>query len=301
MNIPFPPPRFLSIVALLVLFTLTACARAEIPKTVSTPTKRSLEEELAEEERAAEYIATKRAEKTQVASRVPPYVRVSNGEGSYLAFRFSWGDEHVLLPINEFYAPDLDLVTCQLDSGSEISPGILISGVNVSKNECVPDNGALENAVPVIKIPGYFNEGLNTEEINVIDLNGEYAENLADVLTFVIKNDLLGSGDLTVSLYPTDGPNGDYNDDPDSALTYTLPADTLQVSFTEEQMANFEYAEDPVYALEKKFTWKIPPGYETLNLSAGNENWFVLVFSENGSVPTNVYIHIKGVGAPKKD
>ena len=301
MNILFPPPRFLSTVVLLSIFTLTACASVEMTETVIAPTKMSLEDELAEEERAAEFIATKRAEKTQAASRVSPYVRVSNGRSSYLALWFSWDNEHVLLPINEFYAPDLDLVTCQLDSVTRISPGVLIPGVRVSKSECVSDTGALENAPPVIKIPGYFNDGLNTEEINVIDLNGEYAGNLADVLSIVIKNDLLGSGDLTMSLYPADGPNGDYNDDPDAAPTYTLPAEALQVTFTEEQIANFEYAEDPVYALERKFTWEIPPGVEALNLSAGDENWFVLVISENGRQPDRAYFQIKGVGAPKKD
>jgi len=301
MNIPFPLPRFLSTIALLSFFTLTACARAEMTKTVTTPTKMSIEEELAEEERAAEFIATKRAEKTQAASRVSPYVRVSNERSSYLALWFSWGDEHVLLPINELHAPDLELVTCQLDSDTEISPGVLIPGVYVSKSECLSDNGALENAVPVIKIPGYFNDGLNTEEVNIIDLNGEVAGNLADVLSLVIKNDLLGSGDLTVSLHPAEGPNGDYNEDPDAAPAYTLTAEGLQVTFTKEQIENFEYAEDAVYALEREFTWKLPPGVETLNLSAGDENWFVLVISETGSEQSHVIIRIMGVGAAKKD
>jgi len=263
--------------------------------TVSIPTKISLEEDLAEEERAEEFIATKRAEKTRAASRVSPYVKVSNGERTYLAFWFPWNDEHVLLPLNEIHAPGLDLVIYQLDSDTEISSGILISGVKVSKEGCVLDKGAQDNALPIVEIPGIFDGGLSTEEVNVIDLNGEYAGNLANIVTFVIKNDLVGSGDLTLSLHRTDGPNGGYNGDPD-AISYKLPAEALQVIFTDADIADFESAKDPVYALERKFTWEIPPGIAALNLSTGDENWFVLVINEGGREPDKAYIQIKGIG-----
>lgn len=291
MRILFPFPALLNTIILLAVISLPACAP------LPAPTQMSLEDEYAEEERAAESIATARAEETQVtAIRVSPYVEVSNQESNFLAFWFSWNDEHLLLPINEIRAPDLDLVTCQLDSDTEISSGILISGVKVSKEACILDEQARENASPIIEIPAYFDDGLSTEEINVIDLSGEYAENLADLLTLVIKNDLLGSGDLTLSLYPVDGPAGGYADDPDS-ITYTLPAEALQVVFTDEQMENFEYVEDLVHALERRFTWIIPPGYENLDLSTGDENWFVLVIRENGRQLDKAYIQIKGVGA----
>jgi len=282
----------------LLVFTLAACAPAETTGTASIPTKISLDEDLAEEERAEEFIATKSAEKTQATSRVSSYVKVSNGERTYLAFWFPWNDEHVLLPLNEIHSPGLDLVTCQLNSDTEISSGILISGVKVSKEECVLDEGAQENAPPIVEIPGYFDGGLSTEEVNVIDLNGEYAGNLADIITFVIKNDLVDSGDLTLSLQRTDGPNGSYNGDPD-AISYTLPAEALQVIFTDADIADFESAEDPVFALERKFSWEIPQGIAALNLSAGDENWFVLVIREDGREPDKVYLQIKGVGVIK--
>ncbi len=300
MNFQFPFPGFLRTIVLLSLFTLPACEPVEIGEIISTPTKMSLEEELAEEERAAEFIATARAEKTLAASWVSPYVEISNEGQSYLAFWFPWNDEHVLLPINEIHATDLDLLICQLDSEPDISAGVLIPGMKVSENDCVLDKGALKNAPPIIEIPGYFNDGLNTEEVNIIDQNGEYAENLADILTFVIKNDLLGSGDLTLNLYPVDGPNGEYRDDSET-ITYTLPAQALQVTFTDEQIANFEYVEDAIYALGRKFTWQIPPGHEDLDLSVGDENWFVLVITESGQESMIVYIQIKGVGSPKTD
>jgi hypothetical protein len=291
MRILFPFPALLNTIILLAVTSLPACAP------LPAPTKMSLEDEYAEEERAAESIATARAEETQVtAIRVSPYVEVSNQESNFLAFWFPWNNEHVLLPINEIRASDLDLVICQLDSDTEISSGILISGVKVSKEACILDEQARENASPIIEIPAYFDDGLSTEEINVIDLSGEYAENLADLLTLVIKNDLLGSGDLTLSLYPVDGPSGGYADDPD-AITYTLPAEALQVVFTDEQMENFEYLDELVYALEGRFTWKIPPGYENLDLSTGDENWFVLAIRENGRQLDKAYLQIKGVGA----
>ncbi len=293
-------PGLSGMVVLLSIFTLFACAPIEMTETAYPPTKMSLEEELAEEERAAEFIATKRAEKIQPASIVTSYVEVSNGEQTYLAFWFPWNNEQVLLPLNEIHAPGLDLVSCQLDPDVEISSGVLVSGVNVSKTECMLDEGAQENAPAIIEVRGFFNNGLSTEKINVIDLNGEYAENLADILAFIIKNDLLGSGDMTLALHPADGPDGDYSDDPE-ALTYTLPAESLQVTFTDAEIGDFEYADDLVYALERKFTWKIPSGHEALHLSAGDENWFVLVISENGTEEAKVYLQIMGVNVQKKD
>ena len=284
----------------ILLFALPACGSTATAESHPTPENPFLEEEL-----AAQAIATARAEKTQIASRVSPYVKVSNGEQRYLAFWFTWNDETVFLPLTEFLATDSELVSCRLDSDTELATGRLFSGLKIVQDECVPDEQAIENALPTIKIPGYFDDGIDTEDLNVIDLQGEYAENFADVATLIIENDLLGSGDLTLSIYRTNGPDGVPYGDEDTAPTYSLPIETLQITFTNDQLENFEGADDVVYALERMFTWEIPAGYSDLDLSTGDENWFILTIREmkvgnnrEEEYLSNVYIQIKGVAAP---
>ena len=281
---------------------LLACVPVE-----PTPTPRviSLEEDLAAEELAAEAIATASAQRTEIASRVSPYVEISAGNQKYLAFWFSWNDETVFLPIAESTMTDSGLLSCQLDPGTGLTIGKLFSGLEFVQDECVPDESAPQNALPTIKIPGYFDEGIKLNESNdaesrdwnIIDLNGEYAENFAEMFTFIVENDLLGSGDLTISIYRTDGPNDDQYGDASVVPTYTLPAEALQVTFSSDQLANYEYVDDVIFALERAFTWKIPTGFSNLNLSPGDENWFVLEINEDGREPSKAYIQIKGVGA----
>jgi len=272
----------------------------------------SLEEELAEEERAAEAIATIRAEKTQIASRASPYVKLSNNEESYLAFWFHWNDETVFLPLNEVRSSELELVSCQLEPETEILPGKLLSGWEVLQDTCMVDRGAQENAPPIIRIPRYFNDGIGImqsnepSEINwdIIDLQGEYAENLAEVVKLIVENDQLGSGDLTISIYRSEGPNGEQPDNTHVIPTFVLPAEALQITFSSDRLENFEYAEDVAYALEHEFTWNIPTGFSVLDLSPGDENWFVLKIKETKAGDAqeehlgSIYIQVKNVGAP---
>ena len=280
----------ISILVVLPLL-LSVCTSAETIEPIPTP------ETFLEEELAAQDIATARAEKTQIASRILPYAEISDGERTYLAFWFIWNDETVFLPIAESTMADSGLLSCQLDSERGIAIGTLFSGWEFLQDECVVDEDALENALPIIKIAGHFEDGIETEGWNVIDLHGEHAENFADVVTFIIENDLLGSGDLFISLYRTDGPNGDSYSAVDTVPTYTLPAEALEISFSSDQLGNFEYVDDVVYALEREFTWNIPAGTGELNLLPGDENWFVLRIDESGLPLSVAHIQIKGVGA----
>jgi len=275
----------------ILLFMLPACVTVEATEPTITPVNPDLEEELAEHS-----IATAYAKKTQIASRVSPYVKLSDGEQRYLAFWFTWNDETVLLPLGEFIAPDSGLVICRLEPGVRIVSGNLYTGLTLVDNKCVVDEKAAENAPALIKIPRYFENGIETQGLNIIDLNGGYAENLADIVTIIVKNDLLGSGNLTLSIHRTDGPKGEPYSDVSMVPTYTLPVEALQVPFPTDQLGNFEYAEDVVYALEREFTWEIPEGYSDLNLSPGDENWFVLNINEKGREPDVAYIQVKGVG-----
>lgn len=116
---------------------------------------------------------------------------------------------------------------------------------------------------------------------------------------------MLGSGDLTLSLYKADGPGGEQSGDAHVVPSYALPAEALHVTFQSDQLTNFEYVDDAVYALERAFTWKIPAGFDVLDLSPGDENWFVIKIREtnfgNGQEGERVgsaYIQIIGVGAP---
>lgn len=302
--------NLVSIFAGLLLLTLPACAPVE-----QTPTPRiiSLEEEVAEEERAYEAIATAKAEKTQVASRVSPYVEISNDEQRYLAFWFMWNDETVFLPLNEVKSAELGLIFCQLDSEDEIVAGQVLSGPKLVNGKCLWDEKTPENAFPVIRIHRYFYDGIEIDygnspnDIiwNTINLKGEYAENFADVVTIIAENDLFGSGDLTLSLYKAEGPNGKQSGETHVVPSYLLPAEALQVTFKSDQLTNFEYVDDAVSALERAFTWKVPTGFDVLGLSPGDENWFVLKIRETNTGDRQVdeylgsaYIQIIGVGTP---
>jgi len=285
---------------------LPTCVPAETVEPTPTPRVISLEEDLAAEEQAADAIATASSQRTEIASRVSPYVEISAGNQKYLAFWFPWNDETVFLPIAESTMTDSDLLSCRLDPGTELAIGKLFSGLEIVQDECVPDAPAAQNTLPIIKIPGYFDEGINlcesndaeSRDWNIIDLKGEYAENFAEVVTFIVKNDLLGSGDLIISIYRMDGPNDDKYGDAHVIPTYNLPAEALQVSFSTDQLENFEYVDDVLYALERAFTWKIPAGFSVLYLSPGDDNWFVLNINESGRELSKAYIQIKGVGAP---
>lgn len=294
-------PLFLLLAFLLL--SVPACVPSKVVE--ATPTRRviSLEEDLAAEEAVADAIATTRAEKTQIASRISPYAEITNQEQAYLAFWFTWNDETVFLPIAEFKSNEAKLPSCLLDPETEIAIGKLLSGINILENECVIDEKNTVNAQPIIRIPKYYNEGLETESLNVIDLQGEHAENFADIVTFIIENDLFGSGNLTLSIYRTNGPSGESFRNENVVPTYVLPEKMLQVSFSTEQMGNFEDARDVVYALEREFAWKIPDGFSILNLSPGDENWFVLRVRETKNDNNQedehlleAYIQVKGVG-----
>ena len=283
-------------IVVIILLALPSCIPAE---TTKTPEKPSLEEEMTEEERAAESIATTKAEKTQSASTVSNYAEISDDEQAYLAFWFTWNDETVFLPIAKGKITGMSLAACQSSPNTTLAIGKLFSGQKISGDECVPDEQAPDNAMPVIKIPGYFEDGVKADELNIIDLHGDYAESFSDIVTFIIENDLLGSGDLTISLHRTDGFNGSSFSDEENMPIYTLPAEALQVTFSSEQLANLEYADDVVYALERAFTWKIPAGNSYLVLSPGDDNWFVLEINESGREPTKTFIQIIGVGVSK--
>ena len=282
------------------LLSLSACTSAETIKPAPTPENPYLEEEL-----AAQAIATGSAKRTQSVPADLPYVEISNGKQKYLAFWFIWNDETVFLPIAESTMADSGLLSCQLDSEREIAIGKLFSGWEILQGECVVDEKAPENALPIIRIPGYFDDGIKIDhnnkldagDWNIIDLNGEYAGNFAEVVTLIIENDFFGSGDLIISLHRMDGPNGNLYESADTVPTYTLPVEMLQITFSSGQLANFEYVDDVVYALEREFTWNILAGTEELNLSPGDENWFVLKIEENGMPLSAAYIQIKGVGA----
>ena len=281
-----------------LLLALPGCVLIETREPNPTP------ETFLEEELAAQAIGTAKAEKTQSASSVLPYAEISDGEQTYLAFWFTWNGETVFLPIAEFKSTEISLPSCQLDPETGIAIGELFSGWEIVQDECVLDEGALENALPTIKIPGHFNDGIETDGWNIIDMHGEYADNFADIVTFIIENDLLGSGDVFISLHRTEGPNGNSYSDIDAASTYTLPAEALQITFSGDQLEDFEGADDVVYALKRAFTWKIPAGFTDLNLSPGDENWFVLKIRETKAgnnqeeeYLSEAYIQIKGVGA----
>jgi len=289
----------LSLFAILLL-GLPACGTTPTLEQNPTPENPFLEEEL-----AAQAIATASAKKTQAASEISPYAKIANEEKTYLAFWFTWNAETVFLPIAESRLTEINLPFCQLNSDTDLVIGKLFSGPNLVQGECVTDEKASENVFPIIRIPGHFDEGIKTENLNVIDLQGEHAENLSDVVTFIIENDLLGSGDLTLSIYRTDGPNGALFSDENTVPTYTLPAEALQITFSDDQLGEFEHADDVVYALERKFTWKIPNGYKELNLSPGDENWFFLRIMEKQAGNhqeaehlIGAYIQVRGVGIP---
>jgi len=290
--------RILFLLLVFLFLSLPACVPVEMTEPTVTHVNPDLEEELAEQA-----IATAYARRTQIASRVSPYIKLSNGEQRYLAFWFNWNDEIVLLPLNEFIAPDSGLITCRLESGTEIVSGKLYTGLRLEDDKCVTDEKAAENAPPLIKIPRYFEDGVDTQNLNVIDLNGKHAENLADMLTIIVENDLLGSGDLTLSIRRQDGPGGELFGNEGAVPTYMLPQEALQLSFPTDQLGDFEYADDVVYALEREFTWEIPDGFSDLNLSPGDENWFVLTIREMKAGDNieeehlnRAYIQVKGVG-----
>ena len=293
--------------AIVLLLTVAACGSVDAVESDLTPDNAYLEEEL-----AAEAISTTSAKKTQTPSTDLPYVEISNGKQTYLAFWFTWNDETVFLPIAESSLADSGLLSCQLGSKTDLAIGELFSGWEFFQDDCVVDEKASENALPVIRILGYFDDGIkldHSDELdagdwNIIDLNGEYAESFTDVATFIVENDLLGSGDLTISIYRTDGPNGDPYGDESVIPTYSLLAETLQISFSTDQLGTFEYVDDVLYALEREFTWKIPAGFRDLNLSPGDDNWFFLKIREmkagnnqEEEYLVEAYIQIKGVGA----
>lgn len=281
-----------------LLFVLPTCLSTAAVEPDPTPENPYLEEEL-----AAKAIATAKAEKTQIASRVSPYAEISNEELTYLAFWFTWSDETVFLPIAESVMVNSGLASCQLEPGTKIAIGEVFSGPKFEQSKCVDDEKAPENAFPIIRIPGYFDEGIEIGSLNVIDLQGGYAENLSDVVTVIIENDLLGSDDVTLSIHRTDGLGSNPYEDEDAIPTYTLPAEVLQITFSDDHLGEFEHADDVVYALEREFTWKVPAGYSDLNLSLGDENWFFLEIKEmqggnhqDTEHLSGAYIQVRGVG-----
>ena len=198
-------------ILVVLLLSLSACMSADSIGPTPTPENPFLEEEL-----AAQAIATAVAKKTQIASRVSPYAEISDGERTYLAFWFIWNDETVFLPIAKSAMVDSNLLSCRLDSERGIAIGTLFSGWEFLQDECVVDEDAPENAHPTIRVPGYFDDGIKINhgsesglvDWNIVDLNGEYAGNFAEVVTLIVENDLLGSGDLSISIHRTHGPNG---------------------------------------------------------------------------------------------
>ena len=281
---------FCSIFAILFL-ALPACLSIERSESESTPVNPYLEEEI-----AVQVIATTRAEKTQAASGVSPYAEISNGKKTFLSFWIVWNDETVFLPVAESVMSGSGLLFCQLNSETQPAIGTLLSGYEIMEGKCLPAEKDLANALPIIKIPEYFEKGIETEVLNVIDLNGEFAHNFADIVTLIIQNDMLGSGDLTLSIHRIDGPNGEPSVEENAVPTYTLSTETLQKTFSREQVENFEGADDVVYALEQAFTWKIPAGYSELDLLPGDENWFVLLIDERNREPGKAYFQVRGVG-----
>ncbi|MBC8334400.1 MAG: hypothetical protein ISR59_12250 [Anaerolineales bacterium] len=279
-----------------LLLVLSSCKPVTIE---STPDQSYLEEEL-----AAEAFATASSKEVQIAAKDLPYAEISRDGQAYLAFWFIWNEETVFIPVAHNKSEDIRFIICQVGPDPEIEIGKLFSGYKFIQDECVDDDKTLENASPIIKIPGYFDDGimiydgneLDGADWNVIDLNGEYAENLADAINFVIKNDLTGSGDLVISIYRKDGPSGDLYSDDDNPPTFTLPVERLQISFTKDLLADLEYVDDLLYALEREFTWNISAGYPELKLGPGDENWFVLTIDEVGGQFSKANIQIKGVG-----
>jgi len=286
----------ISTIALSILMLLTACAPES---SAPTPDTSYLEEEL-----AAEAFATASSKNVQTVTKDLSYAEIARDDQTYLAFWFMWNGETAFLPIAQSTSNDLDILSCMVDPNVEIAIGKVFSGLEFIEDECVVDVIATENLPPTIIIPRYFEDGIkiydNTEldlaDWNVIDLNGEFAENFADVIKVIVKNDLIGSGDLVISIYRKDGPNGDLFSDANVIPTYTLPAEKLQIHFTADKLANLEYVDDVIYALEREFTWQIPAGYPELNLFPGDENWFVLKIEEVGRQPSEALIQIKGVG-----
>ena len=279
-----------------LLLVLSSCKPVTIE---STPDQSYLEEEL-----AAEAFATASSKEVQIAAKDLPYAEISRDDQTYLAFWFIWNEETVFFPVAQNKSEDSSFLTCQTGPDPEIEIGKLFSGYKFVQDECGVDDKAQENAPPIIKIPGYFDDGIKFyddnvlagADWNVIDLNGEYAENLADAIIFVIKNDLTGSGDLVISIYRKDGPSGDLSNDVDNPPIYTLPAEKLEIFFPDDQLADLEYVDDLIYAMEREFTWKIPSGYPELKLGSGDENWFVLTIDEVGGQLSKANIQIKGVG-----
>lgn len=278
---------FLSIFSLFLLFALISCSILPVKQPIPTKGNPYLEEEV-----AAQEIATHWAEQTQAADRVSPYIELSNGEQTFLAFWFKWNGETVFLPIEEFLISDSGLASCIIPE-AHLVIGKPVVGATLDQGECNADTKALENAPPVIRIPNYFEDGIHSTTPNIIDTQGQPAHNLSEVVTFIIENDLTGSGDLVLSLYRTDGPKGEPLSETNPALTYRLPVEALQITFTKEQLDNFEYVYDITYTLRRSFTWKIPAGHEELKLVAGEENWFILFIDENGRKLEKIYLQIK--------
>jgi len=292
--------------SIIIVFLLTLPACDPVKTVEPTPTRRVLspEEDYAAEELVAEIIATASAKKTQSASITLPYIEISNEEKNYLAFWFRWNGETVFLPLADSTMADSSLLTCQLHPETKIAIGELISGWKIVQDECLVDETTPQNASPIVRIPGYFDDGIKFDENddaetriwNIIDLNGEYAGNFADIVTFVIENDLLGSSDLTLNLYRTDEPHGEPSDSVHVIPSYYLPAEALQIRFSNDQLGNFEYVDDVIYALKREFTWEILAGFSDLDLSPGDENWFVLKINESEGMSGSTYIQIIEVG-----
>ena len=300
---------FLTSTLIAILIVFLSCTAIETSEPVPTP------DTYIEEELAAQAIAMAKAEKTQRASREVFYAKISDGDQTYLAFWFAWNTETILLPLAILRSSDSRLITCQVEPATRIAIGELVTGMKLTQGECVTDDNAPENAIPIIKIPGHFEEGIKINSINnigekpwnIINLHGKYAQNLSTAISFVVKNDFSGSGDLSLSLHRASGPGGDYDRQAATAPTYTLSTEALQVVFSNDQLDFFEQSEDVVYELEKEFAWKIPTGSEELELSQGDQNWFVLQIRETKSSNkqeeeylAEAYIQIIGVGAPPK-
>ncbi|MEW5829901.1 MAG: hypothetical protein AB1846_13495 [Chloroflexota bacterium] len=255
----------------MLFFASPACAPSATSQPSPTP------DTYLAEELAYQAIATAKAKKTEIASRDLHYAGLSGGNRTTLAFWFEWNGETLLLPLSGINAANTDLVVCRMESDAGMVIGRLVPGFEIEQGLCAADEAAAGNALPLVKIPGYFEDGIETvpDGRNVIDLDGEFAGNLAEVITFVVQNDLLGSGDLTLTLRRAACLEGQANAlEADAA--YFLPAGKLQLTFPDDRLENFEYVEDAVHALEREFTWSLPEGLEGLDLSAGDDNWFLL-------------------------